>query len=48
MYSVKKSYVEKEVAATAKDKIDLLPAPAIHGDQKLDLTKKPSNKPGVT
>lgn len=41
MYTIMKGYVEKEVAATAKDKIELLPAPAIQPEQKIDPSKKP-------
>ena len=40
MYTIKKAYVEKEVAATTKDRIELVQAPAITHDQKADPTKK--------
>jgi hypothetical protein len=40
MYTIKKAYVEKEVAATAKDKIELQSAPAIHANETIDFTKK--------
>ncbi|GGC99417.1 DUF4231 domain-containing protein [Undibacterium terreum] len=40
MYGIKKLYVDKEVAATAKDKIELASAPVIDSNQKIDHTKK--------
>jgi hypothetical protein len=40
MYTIKKAYMEKEVAATTKDKIELQSAPVIHATEKIDHTKK--------
>lgn len=40
MYAIKKAYVEKDVSATTNDKIDIVRAPTIHLEQKIDTTKK--------
>jgi hypothetical protein len=42
MYSIKKTYVEKEVSAITKERVELTPPPPIAPDQKSDPTLKTS------
>ncbi|BDC46007.1 DUF4231 domain-containing protein [Paraburkholderia terrae] len=40
LYAIKKAYVEKEVVATTKEKLELSEPPHIEQNQKIDPTKK--------